>query len=84
MRVPSGVMLTEVDASRFANLKHVPVPGDILARVNCERPKSPEHLVEILENTSPKSAMDLVILRREKKENNNTFIRIDFNNWMGK
>ena len=84
MRVPSGVMLLEVDASRFANLKHVPTPGDILARVNSERPKSPEHLVEILENISPESALDLVVLRRETKENNNTFIRIDFNNWTGK
>lgn len=84
LRLPNGVMLTEVDASRFANLNHVPSPGDILARVNCERPKSPEHLAEILENTSPEAPMDLVILRREKKEASTSFTRIDINNWMGK
>ena len=84
LRVPSGVLLTEVDASRFAGLKHVPGPGDILARINNERPKSLAHLAEILENISPESAMDLVILRRETKENNTTFIRIDINNWTGK
>lgn len=83
LRVPSGVMLTEVDASLFANLKHVPSPGDILARVNCERPKSPEHLAEILENTSPEAPMDLVILRRAPGEKT-SFTRIDINNWMGK
>lgn len=84
IRVPKGVLLTEVDASLFANLKHVPRPGDILARFNCERPQSPEHLAEILENTSPEVPMDLVILRRVPGEKGASFIRIDINNWMGK
>ncbi|MCR5162784.1 MAG: trypsin-like peptidase domain-containing protein [Thermoguttaceae bacterium] len=84
LRLPSGVLLTEVDGSLFANLNHVPRPGDILARVNCERPKSPEHLVEILENTTQDAPMDLVILRREPGEKKTSFTRIDINNWMGK
>lgn len=84
LRTSTGVLLTEVDASLFNGLKHVPRPGDILARLNYERPKSPEHLAEILENTPPGNPMDLVILRREPNEKNASLIRIDINNWMGK
>ncbi|MBQ9454509.1 MAG: trypsin-like peptidase domain-containing protein [Thermoguttaceae bacterium] len=84
LRFPRGVLLTEVDASRFKHLKHAPRSGDILARVNNERPESPAHLAEILENISPESTLDLVILRRPTGEQNASFTRIDINNLSGK
>lgn len=81
LRVPAGLLIEELDESMFQNLQHTPRRGDVLARLNCERPDSPESLAEILENTPPDAPLDLVILRRETIDQKTTFTRIDLNNW---
>ena len=82
MRVPAGLSIESVNADSFRSLKYAPLPGDILARVNYERPASAEHLAEILQNTPKNVPMNLVILRRTTKEGKISFTRIDIRNWL--
>lgn len=81
LRVPKALMVLEVQAEKYAELKHAPSPGDLIARVNFERPDSPDKLEEILENTSENASFQLVILRRSEKDGKTDLTRIDINNW---
>lgn len=81
LRVPKAVMIQEVDQEKYGKLKHAPRPGDLLARVNFERPDSPEKLEEILENTSENANFQIVILRRSEVDGKAELTRIDINNW---
>ncbi|MDO4630534.1 MAG: trypsin-like peptidase domain-containing protein [Planctomycetia bacterium] len=84
LRVHTGLMIEEIDATKFQNLNYIPRSGDVLARVNCERPKTPEHLAEILDNISEKLPLNLVILRLDTQDGNTSYTRIDINNWKEK
>lgn len=81
LRVRSGLVIEDLDEGIFKGLQYTPRRGDILARINLERPDSPEHLAEILENISADTLIDMVILRREVADQKATFTRIDINNW---
>lgn len=83
LQVESGVMIEEVDAEKFKDInpEHVPTTGSILARLNRERPKNPQHLIEILESLPEDSAYNFVILSIEEKDGKKTRNRIDIKKW---
>lgn len=80
LRLPSGVLIESVDSGAYSG-KNNPKPGDVFARLNYERPVSPEHLAEILENTPVDVPVNMVLLRQEKKGKETISMRIDIMNW---
>jgi serine protease Do len=65
LRVPRGLVVTGVNLSVYEKVQHPPQPGDILARIDLIRPRSPEHAAELLETLQRGQAVNLIYLRRE-------------------
>lgn len=84
LRTPTGVRITHVEERLYVRLEHTPRPGDILARVNYQRPRSREHLAAILAALSPDEPLDLVILRAETADQKHHFTRIDIHHFPGR
>ena len=75
LRVPRGVLITEVDAKFYENVEHKPAPGDVLGRVDTIRPRDPEHLGLMLEKLEPGQKVPMVFLRHK----DGVATRIDMN-----
>jgi S1-C subfamily serine protease len=66
MRVPKGVVITDVQSDLFKD--HAPKPGDVLARINEVRPANLEKAGELLAEAKPGQPLHLVFLRQKEKE----------------
>ncbi|MDO4571700.1 MAG: trypsin-like peptidase domain-containing protein [Planctomycetia bacterium] len=81
LRTSTGVVIRSLDQNLYEKLQHPPRSGDILARIDYQRPKSPEHLARILQSIPPDKPVDLVILRMEYVQEKKNVTRIDISNW---
>lgn len=63
MRVPHGVMITEVEPGLFQMAEHKPEPGDVLARLGKLRPRDLDHAGLLLEKIPAGQPVPVVLLR---------------------
>jgi serine protease Do len=63
MRVPRGVVITEVEPGLFQMVEHKPEPGDVLARLGKLRPRDLDHVGLLLERTPAGRPLPVVLLR---------------------
>ena len=75
LRVPYGVVVTEVDAKLYEKVSHQPQPGDVLARIGYIRPRDLDQAGRLLEKTQPKQPLSIVLLRKDGSR----VTRIDMN-----
>ncbi len=73
LRIPRGVVIAEVDATRYEGVDDPPQPGDVLARVGRIRPKNLDHLGLLVESVEKNQRVALVLLRKQ----GDTLTRID-------
>ena len=75
LRLPRGVLITEVDPKFYKKVDHRPAPGDVLGRINQIRPRDLEHLALLLEKLEPDQRVPIVFLRHK----DGVATRIDMN-----
>lgn len=80
LRSSDGVEITELDDGIYSSLDSPPKVGDVLVKVNHQRPQDIPHLARILADTPPGTQMDFVFLRAELKDKKTNYIRIDVRN----
>ncbi|HEV3146792.1 MAG TPA: trypsin-like peptidase domain-containing protein [Gemmataceae bacterium] len=66
MRVPKGIVITEVQSDLFKDA--APKPGDVLARVGDIRPDNLQHAGRLLAEAKTGQPLHLVFLRQKEKE----------------